>query len=115
MTAWTRSRTPSFRRRLETCDLTVASLTTTVAAISALERPLARSLRISTSRPVSDATAAVSFGGGLAGGVNRLSSRSTAVGPSRAFPFAITRIASMSSAGRTSLRRKPLAPARTAP
>ena len=61
MTAWTRSRTPSFRKTFETCVFTVVSLTTSLAAISALERPLARSWRISASRPVSEPTAAVSF------------------------------------------------------
>jgi hypothetical protein len=39
MTAWTRSRRPSFPSRCETCDLTVASDTTRAAAISALESP----------------------------------------------------------------------------
>src|SRR5260221_5844759 len=56
MTACTGSRMPSLASRLPTCFLTVASLTNSAAAISALLRPRASSSSTSRSRPVSAAS-----------------------------------------------------------
>src|SRR5215467_4802417 len=67
MTAWTRSRNPSLASRLPTWVLTVASLTNSPSAISALLRPRASSRSTSCSRAVSEASrdgdGAVSGGG----------------------------------------------------
>ena len=52
-TAWTRSRTPSLASTRLTCVLTVASLSTSSAAISRLESPRAISTSTSRSRGVS--------------------------------------------------------------
>src|SRR5215469_14856875 len=85
MTAWTRSRRPSLRSRLETWLLTVASMTNSRWASSALDSPLASRRRTSVSRAVSSESA-----GGvvvcLAGSAwaNWASSRRVTEGASRA-------------------------------
>jgi hypothetical protein len=114
-TAWTRSRRPSLRSRLDRWVLTVASARNRRLASSAFDSPVASSRSTSSSRAVSDE----SCGGGcwpLAGSVRarRSSSRRVTAGASSAPPPATTRTASTSWPGRTSLSRKPLAPTRIA-
>jgi hypothetical protein len=106
----------SFISTLATWVFTVVSLTTSSAAISALERPRAIRRNTSSSRAVRLASAA---GGSRSDGsgsreAKRSSSRRVTDGASRASPLATTRIASTRSSGGTSLSRNPLAPARRA-
>lgn len=113
MTAWMRSRRPSLDSTLPTCVFTVWSLTTIAAAISALERPRARCSSVSRSRAVrtpsrrSSATAVACSGREVYAAIR---SRATE-GASSESPAATTRTACTRSSRRTSLRRKPLAPA----
>ena len=65
ITAWTRSRSPSLVSTLLTWVFTVCSLTTSAAAISALDRPRASSSSVSRSRAVS--TSSRGRAGGAAG------------------------------------------------
>src|SRR6266568_5266939 len=60
MTSWARSRRPSLARIRLTWVLAVAGLTTSRAAISALDRPCATSRSTSRSRPVSAPTSRAS-------------------------------------------------------
>ena len=95
-----------------TCVFTVVSLTTSSAAISALDRPRAMSRKTSSSRAVSSSKAR----GGGAGSDGRALANSSIrrlviEGASSASPPATTRMPAASCSGGTSLSRKPLAPA----
>jgi hypothetical protein len=102
--------------------LTVSSVTTRRAAISALDRPAATSRSTSVSRGVSVRSAAEGAAplpapsAAECGRVraNSLISRLVTPGASRASPEATTRTPSNSRSAVTSLSRKPLAPARSA-
>src|ERR687894_390514 len=97
-TARTRSRSPSLRRMEPTWLLTVASVTTSRAAISVFERPWATSTSTSRSRGVSSASTA---SGGAIGSVRAAKSsisRRVIDGDSSASPSCTTRIASTSGA-----------------
>jgi hypothetical protein len=118
MTSWARSRAPSRPMMRLTCVFTVSGLRCSTSAISALLRP--RATRVSTSRSRADSSpscsAMASPVAGAASGSRRARAMIRAVGPgeSSASPAATVRIPSSSSAGRVSLTRKPLAPARSA-
>src|SRR5262249_7627260 len=93
MTAWTRSRRPSLRSRLETWLFTVASLMYRRPASSALDRPAASSRSTSVSRSVragSEAGVALLARGPGRVRANWPSRRRVTDGASRASPAAIT-------------------------
>ena len=94
--------------------LTVVSLTTSSAAISALESPRATSRKTSSSR----GGELVEPGGGAAlggrGVANSSISRRVIEGASSASPAATMWMPATSCSGGTSLSRNPLAPARSA-
>src|SRR5919201_2562705 len=114
ITACTRSRTPSFERTRATCVLTVAALTTSRSAISAFDRPRARSSSTSRSRSVS------ALRSGLPGSVigrlrrNRATSRRVTDGSMSASPAAAARMPARSWSAGTPLSRNPLAPSASA-
>ncbi|RPK78645.1 hypothetical protein EES47_30170 [Streptomyces sp. ADI98-12] len=122
MTAWTRSRTPSFARMLPTWVLTVVTDSTRRSAISTLDSPCATARNTSVSRGVRARSlgSRASSRGGSASGLcgrwcaKRSSMRRTTRGATTELPEATVRIASASSSGRALLRRNPLAPPRSA-
>ena len=115
MTSRARSRAPNFMSRRPTWVFAVERLTCSRDAISVLDRPRPISVRTSRSRSVMSPAAAGGRGRGSGCRVNSSMSRRVTAGASSASPAATTRIASSRSAGRVSLSRKPLAPARSAP
>jgi hypothetical protein len=66
-TAWTRSRRPSFARRLLMCVLTVCSVICNSPAISTLDSPRARARKVSVSRRLSPVSRATPIGAGRLG------------------------------------------------
>jgi len=89
MTAWTRSRAPSFASTLRTWVLTVSTPRNSSAAISELDRSCAMSRRTSASRSVRLASASPRPGGPP----RRVASRRMAAGKSRDSPLCTVRIA----------------------
>jgi hypothetical protein len=115
MTAWTRSRTPSFCRILATWVLAVASLTTSSRQISGLDRPRMSRSSTSRSRGVSSPTAGGTAGWARTGIlVNSSMTARVTAGASSASPLATMRTAAAISSGGASLSMNPLAPARSA-
>ena len=98
----------------DVCDVSLdrALLDEELCPISALDWPCAISRNTSSSRPLSSS----SFFGAVGRGrrVNSLITRLVIVGESSASPAATVRIAASSCSGGSSLRTKPLAPARSA-
>lgn len=117
-TACTRSRAQSLASTRPTCVFTVASESTSSAAISRFAAPCAISTSTSRSRGVSDATAACCSSHSALRtwserrrGAMCVRSRRVVDGAITASPRCTVRIAASSSSGGASLSRKPLAPA----
>ena len=116
ITAWTRSRTSSLRSTAMTCVFTVASLTKSRAPISRFEQPRHEQAEAPPA-PAGTASASRQPQPGPAPGyrAKRSTTARVTAGSSRPSPRAIVCTAAISSSGTASLRRKPLAPARSAP
>src|SRR5215204_2975093 len=108
-TSWARSRAPSLSMARLTWVRTVAGLITSSSAISSFDRPVATQATISRSRSVSSPSRGCGAGRRPVPAKRSITRRVT-LGDSSEPPSATTRTARSSSAGSTSLSRKPLAP-----
>ncbi len=113
-TACTRSRSWSLVKIRATCVFTVASLSVSSAASSALLRPRAIRPSTSSSRGVSTDRSALTSAGAAWCPAYRSTSRRVMDGASSASPDRTSRTAAIRCSGETSLSRNPLAPAASA-
>ena len=113
--AWTRSRRPSLPSRLETWLFTVASATTSAAAISALDRPRGEQPEhLELALGELGELVAVALDGAGSRRATWSSSRRVTAGESTASPAATAGRRRRARRRGASLSRKPLAPARSA-